>query len=741
MATAVWCASGVVTTASPDATSVRLVVPAHLGWWLAGAALGALIPSLRRTPWRAAPALLSTLPWWPLPLPAAAMIWTGHLAWLPILVTLAAAVWPGRPARRPAPVRPERVPGGHVLAAGAATLVVALGAAVLLDDRLPGGDEPHYLVITQSLIADGDLAIENNHQRRDYRTYFNGDLRPDYLRRGSDGQIYSIHAPGTSVLVLPAFAAFGYRGAQATMVLVAALTGVVIWLVGFLATRDIGAAWFGWAAVACSVTFVLQTVMVFPDGPGALGTAIGLLVLLRLSRGRPVSGVALVGTSAVLAALPWLHTRFVVISAVLGVLIGWRILGDASAAARRPARLTLFAVVPAVGAVAWFWFFWATYGTPNPAAPYGPSPETRLAYVPGGMLAVLFDAQFGLMAYTPVLLLAAWPWGAGRRTGTPLGAGLGAAAVYLAAVGTYWMWWAGVPATPARFATAILPAFAAPVAVAWQQAGRLGRGIAGWLLALSLAFTVGLLILDGGGLAWNVRLAPVQWIAWLGSAADLARGLPSFFWALTPGEVRTEGVFVVHVALVLGLGVGVTVGARRLFARRAPDAALAGGLWLLVVVTAIIQAGWWWTGATGIDAARSQQALLREVGRGRAAYRLETGRVERVEAISRGLRMRIAQSNGLRPPELAAGEVGALPAGVYEVTVTAAAPVPDGALTVRLSRTAEPLATLSLSAAGEASAVVTLPNGAAGLLVQPNAALAKVGRSVELTPLRVERRP
>ena len=36
----------------------------------------------------------------------------------------------------------------------------------------PAGDEPHYLIIAQSLWRDGDLKIENNHARRDYNEYF-----------------------------------------------------------------------------------------------------------------------------------------------------------------------------------------------------------------------------------------------------------------------------------------------------------------------------------------------------------------------------------------------------------------------------------------------------------------------------------------------------------------------------------------------------------------------------------------
>ena len=42
--------------------------------------------------------------------------------------------------------------------------------------------------------------------------YVDGELKPDYLRRGRDGAIYSIHAPGVSALVLPAFALAGYPG-------------------------------------------------------------------------------------------------------------------------------------------------------------------------------------------------------------------------------------------------------------------------------------------------------------------------------------------------------------------------------------------------------------------------------------------------------------------------------------------------------------------------------------------------
>lgn len=245
---------------------------------------------------------------------------------LPIAFALAALV----PAWRRRPL----------LAAPALLSTVAWNVA----SHVPAGDEPHYLVITQSLLKDGDLRIENNHRQRDYAAYVGGDLAPHYVTRGRDAEIYSIHSPGTPVLVLPAFALFGYRGAEVWLLLLAGLTGSLLWRIGWRATGDPSAAWFAWAAVAGSASFLLHSFAVFPDAPGALAVAAGILLLVRLARTPGEVGPrALVIVSALLGALPWLHTRFAVLAGGLGLLIAGSLLLDGSrpfAARRARARLT-----------------------------------------------------------------------------------------------------------------------------------------------------------------------------------------------------------------------------------------------------------------------------------------------------------------------------------------------------------------------------------------------------------------
>ena len=105
----------------------------------------------------------------------------------------------------------EHINGRAVFAISfAAYVVLGLNSVRVLG---LGGDEPHYLIITESLLRDGDLQIDNNHQQRDYRSFYPRELRPDYMQRGQNGAIYSIHAPGLPALLMPVYAAAGYRGA------------------------------------------------------------------------------------------------------------------------------------------------------------------------------------------------------------------------------------------------------------------------------------------------------------------------------------------------------------------------------------------------------------------------------------------------------------------------------------------------------------------------------------------------
>ena len=164
----------------------------------------------------------------------------------------------------------------------------------------PAGDEPHYLVIAQSLWRDGDFRIENNHQRGDYREYFPRELDPHYLTRGSDGEIYSIHPVGLPILLAPIYAAGGYQLVVLTLMAMAAAAAALMWRWVAVTLGAPGAATFAWAAVALSAPFLFNPFTAYPEIAAALAVM-----------------VALTAHTPLVAGLPWLSTAYAPMSAVL----------------------------------------------------------------------------------------------------------------------------------------------------------------------------------------------------------------------------------------------------------------------------------------------------------------------------------------------------------------------------------------------------------------------------------------
>lgn len=743
VAVSVWCAAGHLTVATNDGASARLAAPAP--WWIFVLALIAawLVPAWKRRPLLASPALLSTVPWWPIPLPAIALIWTGPLAWLPILLTIGVAlsfdvvatlraVW----ARVAAATGANDCARAHRVA-GALTLAAALLSAWAASPRSRGGDQPHYLAITQSLLDDGDLEVENNYRSKQFLANAGFFERPDFIQRGRNGQIYSIHAPGLAVLVLPGYKLAGYLGAQAIVMLVASFAGAVIWRIGWRATRSTGAAWFTWTAVIASAPFLYGSFTVFPDGPGALAVGVAVLTVLKLADASERTSARLVAlSSALLAALPWLHTRFVILAAGLGLLIVWQLLSDRSRPfAERRTRALMFLALPLLSAASWFLFFQLIYGTPNPAAPYGLRPENKLRFVPGGFAGLLADAQFGLLAYSPVLVVAAFARKSSGFAAKYLWSTAAIVLTYMLAVATYPMWWAGRPATPARFLTAILPVLAVFVAVGWQRSDRAVRKAWLALLAASVLISAVVVVVDRSGLAWNERTGQALWLQWIGPVVNLRRGWPSFFWMYSDAQLWTILPFILQAVSWVGVFVLVwmtlKVRSRALMWR--PDVWRgAAAWWLTVSMTGAVAIGWWMTGTSGLDASRSQLSLLAE--HASAAIGIGPWGWHRGADLSRALTIR-GDELGVTDPS-AIAHFTRVPAGTYELRVATSRPRRAG-MTVRFGDTDRPFQTFELVPLTEQAFVLTLPTGAADLTVHGDLVLRSLRPRLQLAPLQL----
>ncbi len=752
-AAGVWCAGGTLAVigASPAATRVGLLPPlARLLGLLVLAGVVAAAPRVRCLP--LAPLALSALtvlPWIP-GAPAPWLLWTGpaaYLVWLAVAVGMAGAhEWSGLSPLAARLWRRARDPRRAPWVASAAGLALFATAAWRVAPSVPGGDEPHYLIITQSLLCDFDLKIENNHQRRDYAPYFPaGELKPDYLQRGRDGQIYSVHAPGLPALVAPAFAAAGYPGVKAFLLLASALGAGLVWTLAFRVSGDAGAAWFGWAAVCLSPSWIFHTFTVYPDGIGAVLLLAAVSMLAKLHRGADPEGPrgrTLALTGAALALLPWLHTRFVLLAAPLGLVLAARLVGRYGWRAGGRAAAVLF-TVPALSAAGWFAFFYVIYGTISPLAPYGTFFRTQAswAFVTSGIGGLLFDQQFGLLPYAPVLAAAAVGLGRlardarERRVAVEL---LLVMVPYLVSVTHFRMWWAGWSA-PARFFVPVLLPLAGPAAVAWARAHR--RATRATLVA-ALAFTLfaaGCLVLvEGGRLAYNVRDGYALWLDWLSQTTELALGLPSFH--RTP-----EGTAWGHVAIwvaALALGWSLLVGVERLGGADRRRLAAATPAVYAACAMAALATVWWSNGTSGLSPAASQLELIRRAAAWRGlAVADRPVRVIDLAAVPGLLRIEVPR-RWLSARERAVFAAPNLPAGVYSLDV-AVRGESEGELRIGVGRDELAVRTVPLAAAGRSGVAVDLrlPVAVRALVVRADAAAYEAVSRVVLRPRALRRLP
>lgn len=610
------------------------------------------------------------LPWLPFPVPAAFLMWIKPLS-LVIWVAAVLLMFASLPVRfvGPSLQRPRTV-------AALIAFLIFGAAAWRAAPMVPGGDEPHYLIITQSLLLDRDLTIEDVHRRGDYHAYYAGDLAPHVQRRGRDGQIYSVHAPGLPVLVAPAFALAGYRGVVLLLVCIAAAGAALAWHVAWLTTRRTDAAWFAWAAVTLPVTAIFQSFTVYPDGPGGIIALTGLWALLR-ANDEAETGVTAVRPwllhGLALALLPWLHSRFAVIAGGFGALILLRLSTTRNPAAKAVAFLS----IPAVSAVLWVGFFVAVYGSPDPSAAYGPGELGSFRFVPGGLGGLLFDQRFGLITYAPVLGIALAGLGAmiatrpRRRLGVEL---LFVIVPYLLTVTHFAMWWGGW-SPPARFFAPVLPLLAAPAAFAWTRVThRASRFVVMGALVLTAFASVVVIAVDRGRLAFNTRDAPALWLEWLGRIADLAAAAP--MWARDTDTPLFRAI-AVWLALVTGSWMLLRWFERSgRFTRRAvfQTASVAVMAIAAMVASSVV---WAFEGASGRTLVPSQLRLLDAVAATPRAFAVQLAPLSRVAPsnVPGRLRMELTRRTASRPaPGGVLFALPPLPAGEYRITVNANSP-------------------------------------------------------------------
>src|SRR5262245_38368124 len=378
------------------------------------------------------------------------------------------------------------------------------------------GDEPHYVLVAESIAYDGDVSLANDYASRS-RTlravgFFPLGPPPHAAVYKKSSELRPVHGVGLSALIAPAVALGGVKAVRWLMVLIAALFAQQLYLL----LRDLRfparfriAAWI--ATVFCLPVVVFSN-QIYPELPGALL----VVVALRVMVGRARSPAALALGSAAGALLVWLHVRYLPIAA--GVFIGLAYAATAlpTDAPRESARLrarlaneisdrlklarrqwrtvTLPLVIPYAVSFGLFAIaFQRWYGSPFPGAAYAKFYDNTFGSSGWGFLyeyglSDLLQTPHGWIPYVPVhwiglaalgCLVVRFGWRAAAIVAVPV---LYEVALASANLPIGWGY-------PARYIEIVIPLIAIPIAVALQHV-RVARVLFVPLLAFSLFIAV-----------------------------------------------------------------------------------------------------------------------------------------------------------------------------------------------------------------------------------------------------------
>ncbi len=354
-----------------------------------------------------------------------------------------------------------------LVAAGAVYVGVGLRHAAGLQ---VSGDEPHYLVMAQSLWRDHDLDLRNEYDGEAWAEFVPGPLRPHWGAPRADGRPFPAHSPGLPLLLAPAYAALGRDGCVLLVALLAAAAALVCRRLAAQLTENESASAAAWLAAAGPPLF-FYSFHLYTEAPSALAAGGSLALLL----GAPgPAGAALAALCA--AALPWLHVKMIPAAAALGLVALVRLRG-------RP--LAAFLAVAAASALAFGLYYASVFGLASPLGLYGGVPADARVLTWRALPGLLLDRSFGLLPMAPVFLLAlaGLPSVLRRREARPhVLVGLAVLAPLL----SWRMWWGG-QCPPARFLVPMVPFLAVALAL---RLARSSAGLARWWRGLFLGGAV-----------------------------------------------------------------------------------------------------------------------------------------------------------------------------------------------------------------------------------------------------------
>ncbi len=372
------------------------------------------------------------------------------------------------------------------------TLCFAWTSLFYLHSTFPTGDEPHYLVISQTLLKYHSLNVSLDYQHGDFHAFYPGPIRP-HVVPNMRGQLLPVQNIGAPVLWLLPFSLLGRLGAMLFISLVSVLIVYNMYKLMLLLGIKERYAFLVCAAYIVASPLYLYSHLTFVEPIGAF---LCIAIARRLFQ-QKVTVRELLISSILLGILPWVHIRFALFEIILFFPLLYKIYKQykfknvlSYVAYLAPVSI-LFAAIEIYNFIVW--------GTFNPAANQINDKSVPFQVSPlKGLVGTFFDQQYGLLMTFPLFLfLFIGIILAMKKQYRQYNVLMIALSLpYLLIVNSFSLW-SGGWSPPARFILVLLPLYSFYIAFALEQM----RSVPAYL---TFAVTVGY------GFFYNLRTLTVS---------------------------------------------------------------------------------------------------------------------------------------------------------------------------------------------------------------------------------------
>src|SRR5947209_10578224 len=265
----------------------------------------------------------------------------------------------------------------------------------------PSGDEPHYLIISQTLLKYHSLNVMLDYSNGDYHAFYPYTIDP-HLSYGAHGQLMPLHSIGAPILWLLPFYLLGRLGAVFFISLLSVL--IILNIYKLLITMNIGTTYTFVVSLAYAIAspVYLYSHLTFIEPVGAL---ICIYVLRKILQKERMPTEVIV-SSLLLGILPWVHIRFAFFHLAFFFALLFRIYEQKQLKHFKYYICLLLPVT--IFFIAYEIYTYSFWGTLNPGAiemndihhnrsPFAAAPFNE-------MLGIFLDQQYGFLINFPIFI-------------------------------------------------------------------------------------------------------------------------------------------------------------------------------------------------------------------------------------------------------------------------------------------------------------------------------------------------